>query len=624
MSGVEPRAGHPNPTLQPPAGAVPTSPGVYRWRDATGRLLYVGKAKNLDKRIGSYFRSPAELHPRTRRMLGEARSLDWVVCATEAEALVLERNWISSEQPPFNVALRHGDGYVGVALTRDAVPRLFTWRGTPPRRATWFGPFPGVRSHDLVDALTHVFPVRSCNEATFKRHQQLQRGCLLAETGRCSAPCLSGANERHSGLIGDLSSFLSGRQRDVLDELELDMQRAANDQQFELAARRRDQLAGLRRVLPQQIAVAGCRDAVAVAVARTEQQGTQVLGIAVVTVLSGQIAGVQTRYTTLDPNAEDELIAPVLLALAAVPNIPRLVLAPELNGSQEALRAVLSDNAGQVTAVTRPRGDVERQLISFAQRNAENALTLASVTRRDDSDQLDAALAELGDALGSAGLPRRVECIDISHTQGSHPVASITVLVNGLTRPREYRRVNIPVDLGGNDPGSIAFAIERRLTGNRCGLTELPDLFLIDGGQMQVDAAFDAVAPIVAGSDYQPAFAGLAKRLEELWLPHDNDPVILPRASLALQLVQTVRDEAHRWAITGHRKQRDKAALKVRLDSIPGVGPARKRALLERFGNQDGIARASVDELSSTPGVGPDVARRIHAAYHSESADLVE
>ena len=615
---MEPLEGHPNPSLKPPLGAVPSVPGVYRWRDGNGRLLYVGKAKNLDKRISSYFRSPGELHARTRRMLGEARSLDWVVCSTEAEALVLERNWISSEQPPFNVALRHGDGYVGVALTRDEVPRLFTWRGTPPRRAVWFGPFPGVRSHDLVDALTHVFPVRSCNDATFKRHQQRGRGCLLAETGRCSAPCVPDQGANHQSDVTDLTGFLSGRQRNILDDLELDMNRAAGEQQFELAARRRDQMDGLRRVLPQQVAVATCRDGVAVAVAHADQRGTQLLGIAVVTVLGGQIAGVQTRYTTVDPNAENHLVTPVLLALETLPSVARVVLAPELYECQGALRGVLNASGGIAVPVTKARGDDERQLVAFAQRNAETALSVASVNRQDDSDHLDAGLTELGGALGATAIPRRIECIDISHTQGAHPVASITVLVNGVTRPREYRRVNIPIELGGNDPGSIAYAVERRLTGNRCGLVDLPDLFLIDGGQAQVDAAANAVAPLVAGSDYQPVLAGLAKRLEELWLPHDPDPVILPRASLALQLVQTVRDEAHRWAITGHRKLRDKAALKVKLDTIPGVGPARKRALMERFGNQDGIARATVDELRNTPGVGSDVANRIFAAYHGE------
>ena len=626
-----PTVGHPNPSIQPAPGSVPHVPGVYRWRDRTGRLLYVGKAKLLDARIASYFRDPSELHPRTVRMLTEAALVEWVVCSTEAEALVLERSWIAAEQPPFNVALRNGDGYAGVAITSGEHPRLIGWRGKPPAGTTWFGPYPNVRSSEVIDSLCSVFPVRTCNEATFKRHAALGRGCLLAETGRCSAPCVGPAEaSTHATAVKDLTRFLSGRNRNVIDTLETEMNTAAEQERFELAARRRDQRDGLVRVLSRQMAVTGCRDLTAVGIAdesaNSSALDSSLVGVAVVIVRSGEIRGVHTSYASVDTTAEDGLVQAVMLALAAVPDRPPVLLLPTSLLGHSSATFLGQASASSVDDLKKdqkaspapraPRNDVEHAVMGFADRNAENALSLARLRRGSDSTAATKALDELQDVLDIPTSPRRIECIDISHTQGRHPVASIVVGINGSPTPGEYRRVNIPSELGGDDPGSIRHALYRRLTGTRCGMPELPDLFLIDGGSMQAEAAQSVIDEVFAGLSERPVVVGLAKRLEELWIPGQGDPIILARNSGGLTLVQTLRDEAHRWAITGHRRQRDKAALRVRLDDVPGLGTTRRRALLERFESLDGISRASIEELSSCAGIGPSLAQRIWDLYH--------
>ena len=350
------------------------------------------------------------------------------------------------------------------------------------------------------------------------------------------------------------------------------------------------------------------------------------------TVEAGQVSGVHTRYADLDPMAEDAVTQFVLAALCEIPATSKLVIVPtdtltpdgcaQLADALTSLATVVDATVAGTTAaapvrVRAPRSAPERAVLSFASRNARNALEMGRVRRPQDPDEVTAALDHLLDALSMSTTPRRIECFDISHTQGRHPVASIVVAVNGVVQPREYRRVNIPTDLGGDDFASIAHAMRRRLTGTRCGLDSLPDLFLIDGGPLQVAAAEEVVAELFAGSDWRPATVGLAKRLEELWLPGDPDPVVLPRTARSLQIVQTLRDEAHRWAITGHRRQRDKAALRVVLDDIDGVGPSRRRALLERFETMDAVAKASVSELATVPGVGPALAQRIHDTYRS-------
>jgi excinuclease ABC subunit C len=598
---------HPCPGLRPPAGSIPRSPGVYRFLDERGHILYVGKAKQLSSRVNSYFSDPARLHPRTLRMLSEASSLDWTVCTSEGEALVLEQRWIRAEQPRFNVALRDGDGYPGLVITTDGIARMGTWRGRPAA-GTSFGPYPGVDPSTMIDVLGRVFKLRSCNERVYRQAEETGRACILADTGRCAAPCIGNDTaEDHRVRAENTIAFLSGKDRSVLERLRSEMETSAETQQYELAAMRRDELGALQRVLVPQSVVLGEVDLDAFAV----HIDSGVAGLAVVRIRGGELRSLVRRYASPDPTLGDgEQRAQLLLALAAeLGDIPALVVCADRSAP---LREALEALRGAPLKLRAPRGAQEHRLGELAQRNAVEALSGGRQRKDLSVDDRDEALTALGEALGIAR-PRRIECIDISHTQGVAPTASLVVMIDGVMQPRQYRRFAIPVELGGDDYASIAYAVQRRLGG--AGLDELPDLLVIDGGPGQVGCAageLDRFGP----TPTPVRLVGLAKRLEELWSPGDPDPVLLSRENPALRVAQLVRDEAHRYALLSHRRKREQQALRTRLDEIAGVGPSRRRALLERFGSLDAIAKASAEELGSVDGVGADLARRIWLTYH--------
>ena len=603
---------HPNPSLAPAPGTVPRAPGVYRFETFDGRPLYVGKAKNLEKRVANYFSDSNKLHPRTLQMLAQAEHLRWIICSTEAEALILERSWIAREQPRFNVKLRDGDGYSGLTIDLSKnVPRLHSWRGRRPIGEV-FGPYPGARARDLIDALTRAFGVRSCKDDIYRRAQKNKRACLLADIGRCSAPCVGLVSiDEHLNRSKDLVKFLAGEDRTLIDKLHSQMNEAANNLQFELATIKRDELDGLRQVLTHQAIVTGVKDCDCVALDFAEE----LVGISVISVRNGEVRGVVTFVADRDPLlSTDEHWTQLTIRSLENVNLSDKVLLAGTSVIPKALSLALSAQSSRTITVRKPRTE-EAGVAGMAIRNAAEVLANGSIRRSTSMDNLTVALSEIKSAIGMECLPWRIECLDISHTQGKYPVASVVVLEDGFTKSSQYRRVNVSNDFAGDDPRSLAYTLRRRFTGNQLGLDRIPDLIIVDGGPLQVAAAASSLNEIWANSSQNtkpPSVIGIAKRLEEIWLPDEEWPVILERNSPGLLILQLARDEAHRTAIEFHRRQRDRRALTVKLDMIPGLGSVKKRALIERFGNIDGVIRATEQELITVPGIGTVLASVIY------------
>ena len=590
---------------------VPNAPGVYEFTDLAGRVLYVGKAKDLGRRVASYFAVGAA--QRTARLVLQASDLRWVVCASEAEALVLEREWIHAKQPAFNIRLRAGTGYGGIHVSADAVARLGVWRGRRPRTGTSLGPYPGTSARDLVDSLQLVFGVRTCDESTYRKAAQSQRPCLLGETGKCLAPCIGRVSvAEHNEAALALINHIRRPDPCINDRIEAEMRSLAADENFEAASRRRDQIKALD-VLEQRQRVLGPGgwDRVAVSLWRDGDR----MALALTHVNDGAVSQVDTYISVDDPMlSDDEAMSLVLPSL-------------DLGGIQPL--------TSQLTAMSRKaRGDRERGLLAFTQAQARSACERELTATRDDPSVSAEALARLSLLLGVSGPLRRIECMDVSHTQGRHTVGSVVVFYDGVARREEFRVAHLQ-DVDGDDYAAMRELVTLRTSGRRLGLTQLPDLLLIDGGPGQVAAAFEALnangllpsnhdSGVVSGSanvartpqsvhglETGPALAGLAKRFEELWPVAATRPVLLGAHDPVLHLLTSVRDHAHRHALDANRRRRERDALRTGLDSIPGVGAARRRALLSRFGTLDAVARAPVEELEGVTGVGRQLAQRI-------------
>lgn len=587
---------------------VPHTPGVYEFSDATGRVLYVGKAKDLAQRLASYFPGdPLDLHPRTRRMLAAAETVRWVLCASETEALVLEREWVHAKQPPYNVRLRAGSGYGGISVSRDPVPRLATWRGRKPANAETFGPYPGTSNRDLLDALMTLFGVRTCDASTYRNAAKEQRPCLLGETGKCLAPCVGAVDEQtHREAAVELRKNLEHPDPLLAERLEAEMQTFSAAQNYEAAARRRDQLEAFNTLGRRQRVAAIGTDIDALAVARSGER----LAVALVGVRGGVVAEVEQWAAVDDPGlTETELLETVLALL------------PDRDASRPLL------TASTVTGTRIPRGDTERAVLAFAATQAEESL-VSTALRRDDPAEIAAAGVRIAEIVGGGTPVRRIECTDISHTNGQHTVGAVVTLIDGVPRTDLYRRLNLG-DLGGDDYAATRMLVSRRLRPGGMGHDALPDLLLIDGGPGQVRAAVEgraeaaAIAVELGISNWDPSrvpVMGLAKRFEELW-PEDADVPVRPEANSGLGLLlRHARDEAHRHALGGNRRQRERAAVRTGIDEIPGLGPTRRRALLARFGTLDALAVAPVTELAAVPGIGPALAGRIRAAFAGDDA----
>jgi excinuclease ABC subunit C len=629
-------------TYRPAPGSIPVEPGVYRFRDPHGRVIYVGKAKSLRSRLNSYFADIAGLAPRTRQMVMAAGSVEWTVVNTEVEALQLEYNWIKEFDPRFNIRYRDDKSYPVLAVTlNEEYPRLMVYRGARRKGVRYFGPYSHAWAiRETLDLLTRVFPARTCSAGVFKRHRQIGRPCLLGYIDKCSAPCIERVSaEEHRQIVDDFCDFLAGKTDRLARDMEHQMNEAAAALDFERAARLRDNISALKRALEKQAVVFGDgTDADVVAFADDELEAA----VQVFHVRGGRVRGqrgwIVEKSGEPGESSQEHLVEQFLTqfygdqaeldgtADDSLSPVPRQVLVPCLPGNTDELTTWLSGLRGSRVSLRVPRRGDKRALYETVKRNAQDALAQHKLKRAGDFNARSAALQSIQDALGLADAPLRIECVDISHVQGTDVVASLVVFEDGLPRKSDYRHYAIRDAAGdgrSDDVASIAEVTRRRFYRHLHDIqhpTELspegksrkfaypPNLFVVDGGAPQVNAA-QAVLDDLGVSDV--AVIGLAKRLEEVWVPSEADPVIMPRNSEGLYLLQRVRDEAHRFAITYHRSKRSKRMTASALDSVRGLGEHRRKALVTHFGSVARLKEASVDEITAVPGIGVATAKAV-------------
>ena len=633
-------------SYRPAPGTIPVEPGVYRFRDASGRVVYVGKAKSLRSRLNSYFADISALHPRTRQMVMTAASVEWTIVTTEVEALQLEYNWIKEFDPRFNVRYRDDKSYPSLAVTlNEEYPRLQVMRGPKKAGVRYFGPYAHAWAiRETLDLLLRVFPARTCSNGVFKRAGQIGRPCLLGYIGKCSAPCVGRVSAaEHRTIVTEFCDFMAGKTDTMIRRLERQMAEASANLEFERAARLRDDLGALRRSMEKQaVVLTDGTDADVVAFATDELSAA----VQVFHVRGGRVRGqrgwvVDSTGALNEEASIGELVEQFALQFYGQEDavVPREVLVPQLPEDHEALAELLSERRGSRVSLRVPQRGDKRALMQTVERNAAQAFLQYKLRRASDLTARSQALAELQEALGMPDAPLRIECFDISHVQGTNVVASMVVFEDGLARKSEYRR--FAMRESGGDVDWIAEVIRRRFArylaetavtattadGQLAALTEdgrprkfayPPNLVVVDGGAPQVAAAQNVLVEL---GITDVTLVGLAKRLEEVWLPDEDYPVILPRASEALYLLQRVRDEAHRFAITFHRQKRSKSMIESELLGIAGLGPARRKALLARFGSLRKLRAASVDEITQVPGFGPDLAKRVAEALAASAAD---
>ncbi|MEV8592065.1 excinuclease ABC subunit UvrC [Streptomyces sp. NPDC052012] len=641
-------------SYRPKPGEIPDSPGVYRFRDEHRRVIYVGKAKSLRQRLANYFQDLAGLHPRTRSMVTTAASVEWTVVSTEVEALQLEYSWIKEYDPRFNVKYRDDKSYPYLAVTmNEEFPRVQVMRGHKKKGVRYFGPYAHAWAiRDTVDLLLRVFPVRTCSAGVFKNAARTGRPCLLGYIGKCSAPCVDRISaEEHRELAEEFCDFMTGRTGTYIRRLEKRMTEAAEEMEYERAARLRDDIEALRKAMEKNaVVLADATDADLIAVAEDELEAA----VQIFHVRGGRVRGqrgwVTDKVEEITTGALVEHALQQLYGEETGDAVPREVLVPALPDPVEPVQQWLTERRGSGVSLRVPQRGDKKALMETVQRNAQQALVLHKTKRASDLTTRSRALEEIADALDLDSAPLRIECYDISHLQGDDVVASMVVFEDGLARKSEYRRFQIKGFAGQDDVRFMHEVITRRFrrylaekerTGEWTdgqddaegtapdGLTEPPastlteddgrpkrfayppQLVVVDGGAPQVAAAQRALDEL--GID-DIAVCGLAKRLEEVWLPGDDDPVVLPRTSEGLYLLQRVRDEAHRFAITYQRTKRAKRFRSSPLDDVPGLGDTRKQALIKHFGSVKRLRSATIDQICEVPGIGRKTAETIVVA----------
>jgi excinuclease ABC subunit C len=652
-------------SYRPASGSIPESPGVYRFRDEHGRVIYVGKAKSLRSRLNSYFADFAGLHPRTQSMLQTAASVNWTVVGTEVEALQLEYSWIKEFDPRFNVRYRDDKSYPYLAVTvNDEFPRVMVMRGAKRKGVRYFGPYSHAWAiRETVDLLLRVFPVRTCSAGVFKRAEQIGRPCLLGYIGKCSAPCVGRVSKaEHQLLAEDFCDFMAGNTSRFIKRIERDMFAAAKIEDYERAARLRDDVRALERALEKQaVVLPDTTDCDVIALSEDQLEAA----VQVFYVRGGRIRGQRGWVVDkVEDISTSDLVEHFLIqAYSESESVPREVLVPEEPPEPEAMAELLSEHRGGPVRLRVPQRGDKKALMETVARNAHEALKQHKTRRASDLTTRSKALQEIRETLEMDQAPLRIECYDVSNLQGTNVVASMVVFEDGLARKSEYRRFSIRWVEGQDDVRSIHEVITRRFrryleerdrapetgdgtaagdeaaagdvltaygfddheggraqpidpeTGKPRKFAYPPNLVVIDGGPPQVAAAQRALDEL--GLD-DIAVCGLAKRLEEVWLPEDEDPVILPRTSEGLYLLQRVRDEAHRFAINFHRAKRSKGMTASELDNVPGLGQVRRTALLKHFGSVQRLKQATPDQIAEVPGIGRHTAETIVAALHVE------
>ncbi|MFJ2588280.1 excinuclease ABC subunit UvrC [Streptomyces sp. NPDC087538] len=657
-------------SYRPKPGQIPDSPGVYKFRDEHRRVIYVGKAKNLRQRLANYFQDLAALHPRTRTMVTTAASVEWTVVSTEVEALQLEYSWIKEFDPRFNVKYRDDKSYPYLAVTlNEEFPRVQVMRGAKKKGVRYFGPYGHAWAiRETVDLMLRVFPVRTCSAGVFKNAARTGRPCLLGYIGKCSAPCVGRVTpEEHRELADDFCDFMAGRTGTYIRRLEKDMMAAAEEMEYERAARLRDDVEALKRAMEKSaVVLADATDADLIAVAEDELEAA----VQIFHVRGGRVRGqrgwVTDKVENVDTSGLVEHALQQLYGEETGDSVPKEVLVPALPEHPDAVSQWLAGRRGSQVSLRIPQRGDKKDLMATVQRNAQQALGLHKTKRASDLTTRSRALEEIAEALGLDTAPLRIECFDISHLQGDDVVASMVVFEDGLARKSEYRRFQIkgfegqddvrsmhevigrrfkrylqekertgeweetpaptgPVPAPQNDttdPGATASdatasdpdAEPREDDGRPKRFAYPPQLVVVDGGQPQVAAAKRALDEL--GID-DIAVCGLAKRLEEVWLPDDDDPVVLPRSSEGLYLLQRVRDEAHRFAITYQRAKRAKRIRSGPLDAVAGLGETRKQALIKHFGSVKKLKQATIDEICEVPGIGRRTAESVAVALAS-------
>ncbi|WP_072455794.1 MULTISPECIES: excinuclease ABC subunit UvrC [Actinomyces] len=659
-------------TYRPKTGEIPTDPGVYRFRDEQGQVIYVGKAKNLRARLTNYFQDLANLHPRTQKMVTTAASVQWTVVRSEIEALTLEFTWIKEFNPRFNVMFKDDKSYPYLAVSiGEKYPRVQVTREARRKDSRYFGPYTKVWAiRETIDLLLRVFPLRTCSAGVFRRAQAQGRPCLLGYIEKCSAPCVGRiSQEEHRALAQAMCEFMEGRATPVLRQIEAEMREASAQLDFETAAEKRDDLQALRTVLEKNTMVLGDgTDADIFALVSDELDAA----VHVFHVRGGRIRGTRGWVISRDDDAsESELMSRLFEQIySEVPEdsgawprsleqaqavsvddvahtptraVPREILVSVMPDDRETLAQWLGGKRRGIVDIHVPQRGNKAQLMETVKENAKQALVLHKTRRSGDLAQRGQAMDELAQYLDLPAAPLRIECYDISHTQGQQQVGSMVVFEDGVPRKDAYRHFNIHGDDGHGTPDDTSAMDEvlrrrfRRLLAEENGedgeddegiafesgpvdasgrprrFSYRPDLVVVDGGLPQVNAARSALDAM--GIDIP--LIGLAKRLEEVWIPGEEFPVIFPRTSAALYMLQYVRDESHRFAITAHRKRRAKTQQRSVLDEIPGVGPSRQKALLRRFGSVKKIREATVEAIAEVPGIGDTLAQSIWDALNS-------
>ncbi|MDQ0732287.1 excinuclease ABC subunit UvrC [Arthrobacter sp. B1I2] len=654
-------------SYRPKTGEIPTNPGVYRFRDPHGRVIYVGKAKSLRSRLNSYFANPAGLLPKTYAMVHAASSVEWTVVGSELESLQLEYTWIKEFKPRFNVVFRDDKTYPYLAVTMgEKYPRVQVMRGDKRKGTRYFGPYTAGAIRETMDTLLRVFPVRSCSAGVFKRAEASGRPCLLGYIDKCSAPCVGRISpEDHRALADDFCAFMGGEAKRFINKLEKQMADAVAKLDYEHAARLRDDITALRKVFERNaVVLSEDTDADVFALHEDELEAA----VQVFHVRGGRIRGqrgwvVEKVEDFTTPDLVEHLLQQVYGEDGDTHGrLPREVLVPEAPSNAEDLAKWLGGIRGAKVDIRVPQRGDKAALMSTVRENAEHALKLHKTRRAGDITVRSQALQELQEALDLPVPLLRIECFDVSHVQGTNVVASMVVVEDGLPKKSDYRKFSITGPAAADDTAAMHDVLTRRFrhylqdksaqvdesllssdgqsdrqsdgqeaavdtavldtttAAPKAKFAYPPNLVVVDGGQPQVNAAARALKDLGIDDVY---VVGLAKRLEEVWLPDSDFPVILPRTSQGLYLLQRIRDEAHRFAITFHRQKRGKAMTVSALDAVPGLGASKRKALLAHFGSVKGVKSATAEELAQAKGIGPALATAIVNHFAADGSEAV-